>query len=162
MVTPTAKPAYVSALEAVFGPASQAGFGSAVFYERDSALGDLEEAAQKVYQHFTGDLWERYGADAWMGAWQQVYTRPPGAASAIVADLRALEDRGARQSAAVLVDDADDPQAVKAALAAAFDDPAVTDLSVYTIGDGAALSGILITARRATSGEQVTVVFLLD
>ena len=29
-------------------------------------------------------------------------------------------------------------------------------------GDGAALSGILITARRATSGEQVTVVFLLD
>jgi hypothetical protein len=31
MVTPTAKPAYVTALEAAYGSPSQAGFGSAVF-----------------------------------------------------------------------------------------------------------------------------------
>jgi len=162
MVTPTTKPAYVSALEAVFGPPSEAGFGSAVFYAQSGASGDLEGTARAAYQRFTGDLWERYGPDAWLGAWKQVYTRPPGAVPAIVTELRALEDRGARQAAGVLVDDADDPQAVQAAASAAFDEPAVTDLAVYTIGDGAALAGILITARRAPSGEQVTVVFLLD
>ena len=162
MVTPTAKPAYVTALEAVFGPPSQAGFGSAVFYEQSSAAGDLEGAAREVYQQFTGDLWERYGPDAWMGSWQQVYTRPSGGDHKVAAELRALEDRGARQSAGVMLDEAEDPQAVQAVLAAAFDDPAVTELAVYRIGDGAALAGILITARRATAGELVTVVFLLD
>ena len=161
-MTPNTKPANVSALKAVFGTPSQAGFGSAVLYAQSAAPGDLDGAAKAAYQHFTGDLWERYGADAWMGSWRQVYTRPPTAEHAIVAELRGLEDRGARQSAGVLLDDADDPQAVQAALSAAFDDPAVTELAVYTIGDGAALSGILVTARRATSGEQVTVVFLLD
>lgn len=161
-MTPNTKPANVSALEAVFGTPSQAGFGSAVFYAPSAAPGDLEIAAKEAYQHFTGELWDRYGAGAWLGSWQQVYTRPPGADHAIVAELRGLDERSARQSAGVLVDDAEDPQAVQAALSAAFDDPAVSDLAVYKIGDGAALSGILVTARRATSGEQVTVVFLLD
>jgi hypothetical protein len=38
----------------------------------------------------------------------------------------------------------------------------VTDLVVYKIGDGAALSGILLAARRAATGETIMLVFLLD
>jgi hypothetical protein len=162
MITPTAKPAYVSALEAVFGPPSQSGFGSAVFYQRTESPGALAGAARDVYQHFIGDLWQRYGAEAWMGNWQQVYTRPPAADHAVVAELHTLDDRSVRQSAAVLLDAAEDPQAVQAALATACDDPAVTDLVVYKIGDGAALSGILLAARRAATGETIMLVFLLD
>jgi hypothetical protein len=45
---------------------------------------------------------------------------------------------------------------------AAFDDPAVTELAVYKIGDGAAMAGLLVAARRAATGETVTLVFLLD
>jgi hypothetical protein len=42
-----------------------------------------------------------------------------------------------------------------------FSDPAVTELSVYRIGDGAALAGILLAARRA-AGATTILVFLLD
>ncbi len=87
----TAKPQYVTALEAAYGPPSQAGFGSAVFCE------------------------------------------PIGA----------------------------DDSLADAALAAAFDDPAVTELRVFNLGDGGAMSGILVAARRAT-GDATFLVFLLD
>ena len=158
MVTPMAKPAYVSALEAVFGPPSQAGFGSAVFYTQSEAAGGLEGAAKEAYQHFTGDLWERYGAGAWLRSWQQVYTRPPAAQHAVVAELRRLDDRSAWKSAGVLLHDVEDPQAADSA---AFGDTAVTDLAIYKIGDGNALAGLLLAAQRG-AGETMLPVFLLD
>ena len=79
----------------------------------------------------------------------------------IVNELRALPDRAAAQSAALLLDELDAPQAAQQALAAAFDNPTVTALTVYRIGDGAALSGLLIAAR-LTNGATLTLIFLLD
>ncbi len=122
---------------------------------RANRLRGLEQAARAKYQYFVGDLWDRYGADAWLGTWQQVYARPQGGDRAVVSELRAIKDRSAAQSVELLLDEAADPQGAQQALAAAFDDPAVTELAVYKIGDGAALAGILVAARRAPAGETV-------
>jgi hypothetical protein len=162
MVTPAAKPSYAAALEAAFGPSSQAAFGSAVFYEQGSLSGGLEKAAQAYYRYFVGDLWERYGEAAWLGNWQQVYTRAPGAGRAIAEELRSIEDHDAAMAAALLLDETQDAQNAQVALAEAFDDPAVTELAVYKIGDGAALAGILVAARRAADGQTILLAFLLD
>ena len=64
-----AKPDYVLALEKAYGPSSQEGFGSAVFFEQVEDEDDLEELAKKYYQYFVGELWERWGKEAWMGPW---------------------------------------------------------------------------------------------
>lgn len=155
-------PAYVTALEAAYGPPSQAAFGSAVFYDNSQPPAPLVQAALAKYQYFIGDLWDRYGPDAWRGTWRNVYTRPQGADRAVVSELRAIQDRTAAQSIELLLDEAADPQAAQQALSTAFDDPTVTELSVYTIGDGAAMSGILLAGRRAATGETVILVLLLD
>ena len=55
-----------------------------------------------------------------------------------------------------------DPQKGYKALAAAFDDPLVTDLNVYNIGDGGAISGLMIAAWRKKTGEVTFLVFLMD
>jgi hypothetical protein len=47
------------------------------------------------------------------------------------------------------------------ALSAAYDDAAVTELSLYTLGEGAALSGLLVAGRRQ-HGETTFLLFLLD
>ena len=156
-----ARPAAVAALEAAFGPPSQAGFGSAVFYDRLAPDADLEQAALARYRFFVGDLWERYGADAWLGPWQRVYTRPPGAPRAIVAELRALANRDAALSASVLLEGVDAPERAQAALAATFDDPAVAELAVFTLGDGGAMAGLLVAGQREDRGA-IFLVFLLD
>lgn len=157
----TAQPAAVAALEAVFGPPSQAGFGSAVFYDPLAPGVELEQAALARYQFFVGDLWERYGADAWLRPWQRVYTRPPGASGDIVAELRALANPDAARSASVLLEGVDAPERAPAALSAAFDDPAVTELAVFTLGDGGALAGLLVAGQRQDRGA-IFLVFLLD
>ena len=73
-----------------------------------------------------------------------------------------MDDREARLSASVILDEVDDAENARAALAAAFDDPAVSELAVYTVGDGAAMAGILIAGRRGDTGETTFLVFLLD
>lgn len=157
----TVRPDAVAVLEAAFGPPSQAGFGSAVFFDPLAPDADLEQAALARYQFFVGDLWERYGADAWMGPWQRVYSRPAGAARDIVAELRALANRDAAMSASVLLDSVDAPEPAQAALAAAFDDPAVAELTVFTLGDGGAMAGLLVAGLRQERGA-IFLVFLLD
>ncbi len=157
----TVRPDAVAALEAIYGPPSQAGFGSAVFYDPLAPGVDLEQAALARYQFFVGDLWERYGADAWMGPWQRVYFRPAGAPRDIVAELRALTNRDAAMSASVLLDSVDAPEQAQAALAAAFDDPAVAELTVYTLGDGGAMAGLLVAGQRQDRSA-IFLVFLLD
>jgi hypothetical protein len=151
---------YVTALETVYGAPSQSAFGSAVFYEK--TVDDLEQAALAKYRYFVGELWERYGEEAWRGAWQKVYARQPQAKADIVAELKSLTDVRARSSASMILDVVQDAEKARAALSAAFDDAAVTELSVYNIGDGAAMSGLLIAARRAATGESTFLVFLLD
>jgi hypothetical protein len=152
----------VTALEAAYGAPSQAGFGSAVFYESISASDDLTKAALAKYEHFTGELWARWGAAAWMGPWKEVYTRPTGAKADIVAELRGIADPDAQNSVPMILDNIEGADKARAALAAAYDDPAVTELRVFNLGDGEAMSGLLVSGRRQATGEAAFLVFLLD
>ena len=159
---PSAKPEYAASLEAAYGPPSQAGFGSAVFYEPIGADDSLADAALAKYKYFAGELWDRYGAGAWMGPWKEVYARPAGAKPDVVAELCAIIDTNAALSAPIILDVVQDAEKAHAALAAAFDDPAVTELRVFNLGDGSAMSGILVAGRRGATGEATFLVFLLD
>jgi hypothetical protein len=156
------KPKSVSALEAAYGAPSQAGFGSAVFYEPIKAGDDLSQAALAKYKYFTGDLWERWGEDAWMGPWKEVYNRPTGAKPDIVAELRGIADPDAQNSVPMILENIDGAEQARAALAAAYDDPAVTELRVFNLGDGEAMSGLLVAGRRQATGEAAFLVFLMD
>ena len=158
----TGRPAHVTALEAAYGAPSQAGFGSAVFYELMKADDDLAKAALAKYKYFTGDLWERWGEDAWMGPWKEVYNRPTGAKPDIVAELRGIADPDAHNSAPMILDVVEDADKARAVLAAAYDDPAVTELRVFNLGDREAMSGLLVAGRRGAAGEAAFLVFLMD
>ncbi len=154
--------AAVTVLQAIYGQPSQAGFGSAVFDELIQSGTDLESIALQYYQHFVGNLWEQYGESAWMSTWKQVYVRPNGIQSNIVAELKAIADPLAAEYVPILLlTETDDQTRAQQALATVFNDPQVTDLRVYAIGDGAAMSGLLLAGRR-TTGEATILVSLLD
>lgn len=154
--------AAVTALQAIYGQPSQPGFGSAVFADLIQPGTDLEPIALRYYQHFVGTLWEQFGADAWMSAWKQVYVRPHGIQSDIVAELKAIADPlSAQYVPMLLLTETDDQSSAQQALAAVFNDPQVTDLRIYAIGDGAAMSGLLLAGSR-TTGETTILVSLLD
>ena len=148
-------------LQALYGPPSQAGFGSAVFRDRVERAEDLEAAALKHYRYFLGKAWEQFGEGAWMGPWQRVYQRPAADWRDIVTELRSITDPAAQSSVTMVLDAIADPEAGRQALAAVYDDADMDTLVVYTLGDGAALSGLLIAGcdRR---GEAILLVFLLD
>jgi len=154
-------PIYVGALKKVYGPPSQAAFGSAVFFEQLAPEAALEQAALRHYRYFVGDLWDRYGEAAWMEPWKQVYTRPPGAKADIVAEMGAIADPTAKLSLSLLLDPGGDAANAQKALSTVYDDAVIAELSLYTLGDGAALSGLLIAGRRQ-NGEATFLVFLLD
>jgi hypothetical protein len=155
------KPNYVLLLEAVYGAPSQAAFGSAVFYEPLKATDDLEKLALAKYRYFVGELWERYGEEAWMGPWKEVYARKVGSRQDIVAELRGIQDSDATLSVPMILDNIEGAEKARAALSTAFDDPLVTDLRVYNLGDSGAMSGLLVAGRRS-NGETTYLVFLLD
>jgi hypothetical protein len=154
------KPDYVAELETVYGAPSQSGFGSAVFYEVLEPEADLEPVALRYYQYFVGDLWERFGEAAWMGPWKLVYTRQPGGKPDIVAELQAIADPTAHLSVPMLLE-LDDAERGKKALSATYDDADVNNLAVYTLGDGEAMSGLLVAGQHST-GEATFLIFLLD
>lgn len=155
------KPDYVLLLEAAYGAPSQSSFGSAVFYQHLTAGQDLEIQALEMYRYFVGDLWQRYGEDAWMGPWKQVYVRDPGTQPDIVVELRAIRDPDAAISVPMILDNLQDAERARAALSAAYDDLSVAGLQVYNLGDGEAMSGLLVAGRRV-NGETTFLVFLLD
>lgn len=155
------QPDYIVKLQAAYGAPSQAGFGSAVFYEHLDSAGALEKKALEKYQYFVGDLWKRSGKAAWMSKWKQVYARPAQAPRDIVSELRHITDEDAQMSAPMMLDNIENAEAAQQALAVAYDDSSVTELAVYNIGDGEAMSGLLIAGRRA-SGETALLVFLMD
>ncbi len=154
-------PNWVEELEKIFGRANQAAFGTAVFYEQagtDDA--DLGQLAQKWYQYFCGASWEKFGPDNWLSAWQRVDPNSADARS-LVEELANLEDPQARQSASTLLDGHEDPAGAKRALSQAYDDPTIEERRIYSLGDGGAMSGIMIAGRRH-GGESAFLAFLLD
>lgn len=154
-------PADVTQLMALYGAPSQAGFGSAVFHEAIAPGADLEPVALRVYKHFVGTLWEQYGESAWMCPWKPVYVRPTETQPDIVAELKAIADSAvANHVPILLMDETEDYARAQQALAAVFDQPQVTDLRVYAIGDGAALSGLLLVGYRPN--EMTILISLLD
>jgi len=157
-----AKPAYLAALAAAYGGPSQAGFGSAVFRQALQPGDDLAKAAVAWYRHFVGELWQRFGEAAWLGQWKQVYARPSGARPDVVAELRSIGDSAARLSVPMVLENLEGAEAARAALSGAFDDPAVTELRVFNLGDGGAMSGLLIAGRRGATGEATFLAFLMD
>ena len=122
---------------------------------------DLEELAKKYYQYFVGELWERWGEDAWMGPWKEVYAHKTAAKHEVVIELNGIEDRDAANSVPMILDVVEDAEAAREALASAYDDADVVDLRVYNIGDGEAMSGLIVAGRRE-NGEATFLVFLMD
>lgn len=156
------KPAYVTDLETAYGEPSQAAFGSAVFYEKLKPDAYLEKEALAKYRYFVGEQWDRLGGDeAWLGPWKKVYIRKAGAKHDIAKELRSVDDIDARNSVPMILEAVENADKAVEALAAAYDAPKVTDLNVYNIGDGGAMSGLVVAGRRA-NGETTFLVFLMD
>jgi len=155
------KPDYVTGLESAYGAPSQNGFGSAVFFEQLGPADNLEQAALEKYRYFVGEIWERFGQDAWMSAWKQVYTRPDEVDRDIMAELRSISDLDASLSVPMILDVVQDAESARLALSNVYDDKSVVDLVVYNLGDGSAMSGLLIAGRRG-NGETTHLVFLYD
>jgi hypothetical protein len=148
-------------LQAVFGPPSQTGFGSAVFTERAERPQDLEAAARRCYRQFLGKQWAKAGESVWMAPWRRVYARPPGLRADIVSELRGIQNPAARSAIATMLDGHDKPDAATQALSGVYDVAEMESVEVYTLGDGEALSGVLI-AGRTSSGSATLLVFLMD
>lgn len=153
--------AAVTVLQEIYGAPSQAGFGSAVFSDRLAPDTSLNAAALQYYRYFVGDRWAQFGEQAWLARWRLVYTRPAAAVPNIVAELQNLADAEALRSTDLILEFIPDPVAGKQALAAVYDDPAVQQLMVYTVGDGAAMSGLLI-AGETNEGIAIALIVLLD
>jgi hypothetical protein len=149
-------------MEAAYGAPSEAGFGSAVFHEVLKGTDDLSQAAKVKYRTFVGQLWDRFGEEAWMGPWKQVYVRDPAAGPDIASELRGIVDGDARLSVPMVLENIEGADGARAALSAAFDDAEVSALRVFNLGDGEAMSGLLVAGRRGASGETTFLVFLMD
>jgi len=155
------KPEYILQMEAIYGPPSQSGFGSAVFSEIVEKSEPLERSAKQIYKYFVGEIWDRFGEDAWLSGWKQVYNRQMGTEHDIVAELNRIKDPDASLSVLMILDALEEPDFGKFALSEVFDANNVNELKVYNLGDGGAMSGLLIASRR--SNNQATfLVFLMD
>jgi hypothetical protein len=155
------KPKYIFQMEAVYGPPSQSGFGTAVFSEIVEKSEPLESSALEIFKYFIGELWERYGEDAWMSVWKEVYHRQPDTNHDIAAELRGIKDRNIQQSVPMILEVVENADDAKLALSKTYDDKKVVDLKVYNLGDGEAMSGLLIAGRRSNN-ESTFLVFLMD
>jgi hypothetical protein len=76
-------------------------------------------------------------------------------------DLEPIARRYYQHFVGPLWTETDDQTRAQQALATVFNHPQVTNLSVYAIGDGSAMSGLLLAGSR-TSGETTILVSLLD
>lgn len=146
----------------IYGSPSQSGFGSAVFHEKKAKDADLESLALQYYKYFVGDLWTRFGETAWLSSWKQVYVRQTGTISNIVSELQTIVDREVTSFLPVLFClDIQQKEKAQKTLSAVYDASDIVDLRVYTIGDGGAMSGLLIMGYSKT-GETTILISLLD
>lgn len=68
-------------------------------------------------------------------------------------ELRAIHDPDERVSVPMILDEIEGADQARAALSAVYDDPTITELRVFDLGDGEAMSGILVVGRRGASGD---------
>lgn len=155
------KPDYLLDLEESYGAPSQEGFGSAVFFELLEADDDLEEVAKKYYEYFVGAKWAEWGEETWMAPWKEVYKRPAKAKADIEKELTSIKDNMVQMQVDMILNNIEDADTAKKALATAYNAAEVSDLRAYMIGDGEAMSGILLAGQRE-NGEAAFLVFLMD
>ena len=155
-------PSYAVELARVFGPPSQSAFGSSVFFiPAAEQSASLEADANAKYRFFLGDSWERLGEQNWIDGWGEVYKRERGSSTGILAELQSLQDRAARQSAGLMLENQEDPETANKALVDAFDNAHVVELSIFKVGDGSAMSGIFVAAKITEAGS-LFLILLLD
>lgn len=149
-------------LEDVFGAESDDAFGSAVFRRAVPPGGDLASLAREVYREFVGEVWAQFGADAWLGTWSELASRDEPDGPGVLKLLEGLDDPLTRSAADVLVTGSVDADAARQALEAAFDRPGLSALKVFRIGDGDAMSGLMIAARDGETSAATFLLFLMD
>lgn len=156
----TSTPSFVRDLQSAFGPPSQQAFGSSVFFTANANT-SLDDEALSRYRYFLGTTWEKLGEQNWLSNWELVYERKSDAKADIVSELKSISDRNVRQSAGLLLENHENISAATQALQNAFDHPQLKELKVFKIGDGAAMSGLLIVASIHDQG-LLSLILLLD
>lgn len=157
----TNKPQYVLDLETSYGEPSQEGFGSTVLFKTVKTADLLEQVAQEQYQYFVGDKWLEWGPETWLAPWAETYRRPDDAARDIAAELSAIEDFDTQMQVDMILNNIDNADKARDALSVAYDAPDVSELRAYNIGDGEAMSGLLLAGRRE-NGETTFLLFIMD
>lgn len=153
----------IKKLEAAFGGPSSSGFGSAVFHvpAADSNCENLQATARRIYRQFLGESWDAAGEATWLGPWKSVFERTGPGSPTFVEGLRSIDDPMARGSVPLLLDVIQDPAAATEALTESFDDPETRAVNVFSIGDGEAMSGLLVAGERDTL-DRIFVIALMD
>jgi hypothetical protein len=134
----------IEALEKVYGKPVSTGFGSAVFYDESKQNASLASIALNVYKLFMGEKWNAETESTWMSAWKKVYERSPGNAADILSELNNVKDADAKRSVPLLTELVENAEDGQHALAAAFNHADISQVQVYSVGDGEAMSGLLL------------------
>ena len=134
----------IEALEKVYGKPNSTGFGSAVFFDDSKQNADLASIALDVYKLFIGEKWNAETETTWMSAWKKVYERSPGNAADILSELNNIKDADAKRSVPLLTELVENAEQGKLALAAAYNHPDISQVELFSVGDGEAMSGLLL------------------
>jgi hypothetical protein len=149
-------------LEELFGKPSQATLGAAVFLSESTlSVSQLDEFAKSRYQYFAGAAWESFGEENWNKTWKQLYRRPKSSPPDILSELNQIEDSATNLAASQLTENHDDPSGAQESLKGVFDSDFIKEVSIYSIGDSEAITGVLIAGILDT-GIGVALVFLMD
>jgi hypothetical protein len=164
----------ISKLQEIYGGPEVRGLGSSVIEVPLDDESRFESTAKERYRVFCGEIWERFGPENWLGQWAEVYRRPTAtatetatakdvvAAGGIEAELRGLEDHAASMAGSLMLDNIDDADAAEEMLKRVFDDPAIRRLSIYRLGDGEAIFGVMIAALAGSPGRMTMLITMSD
>jgi len=73
-----------------------------------------------------------------------VYERSPGNAADILSELNNIKDADAKRSVPLLTELVENAEQGKLALAAAYNHPEISQVQLFSVGDGEAMSGLLL------------------
>lgn len=147
------------ALEKIYGPSSAEGWGSAVFAGMAKEGEALAATAQKLYQQFLGEKAKSNFDSVWMPAFKQVLVR--NGAGKVLEDLTKIEDPDAKNSVGLLTDAVEDSAGAQQALSSAYDNADLLEVGAFTIGDGEAMSGIILLGS-FVDNQYMAVIALMD
>lgn len=97
----------------------------------------------------------------WQSHWKLVYKRLQEQTKDILKELQEHADRATRLSVGTMLEGHEDAEQATVQFTNFCNDPAVEQLEIYRIGDGEALSGVLVAASGSDFGKGC-LIFLLD